>query len=153
MGHNTLVVYNDIAKRFILLPEGEGIPASGIALSQAAGNSLSKKTDGLYGASVDHMEWNGTLSQLVIFMTDGTSHSVPLPTSSSPPLTEEWLATQPGVQEITLTAAAKSTGHRLFINGLRQPISGYSVAGASLTLPSALSIEVGDVVVLDYYQL
>lgn len=153
MGHNTLVVYNDVVKRFILLPDGEGIPASGIALSQEAGNGLSKKSDGLYGASVDHMSWDPVLSQLVIHLTDGTSHSVSLPTSASPPVRDEFLTTQPGVQALTLSASAKGTGHILFINGLQQPLDSYSVVGNQLTLPSALMIEVDDRIAFQYFQL
>lgn len=153
MGHNTLVVYNDVVKRFILLPDGEGIPASGIALSEQAGNSLSKKSDGLYGASVDHMSWDPVLSQLVIHLTDGTSHAVSLPTAASPPVRDEFDPIQPGEQILTLSGAAKGTGHVLSINGLIQPLDSYSVLGNQLTLPPALMIEIGDRISFQYFQL
>ena len=54
-----------------------------------------------------------------------------------------------GAQTATLSPAATANGI-LYINGVAQPRSSYSVSGVTLTLPAGLAIQIGDVIVFDY---
>jgi hypothetical protein len=59
--------------------------------------------------------------------------------------------TTDGAQTVTLTPAINaSLGVNLFINGVRQPRTEFTVTNTLLTLPSTLLLMVGDVVTLEY---
>lgn len=79
-------------------------------------------------------------------------------TASSPPSTSsvnetldefEVVITQDGPQIITLSDVPVA-GYILFINGLRQSKSAYSVSGNTLILPGSLQIFAGDVIAFLY---
>lgn len=61
----------------------------------------------------------------------------------------ELVAATDGAQSLTLPAASGAS-HILYINGLAQRRSSYTVSGANVTLPDTLNIRTGDVLVVDY---
>jgi len=62
---------------------------------------------------------------------------------------DEFVATVGGTQTRTYeTAPSAST--MVFINGLRQSGSSFSITNTSITLPSTLNIEIGDLIQVEY---
>lgn len=86
MGHNTLVVYNDVKKRFVLLEDGETFPAAGLEISSEPGNGLALLPDGLYasgggsGPPSSRMKVLDHVSQSLLYVGD----AAPGTTTSSP---------------------------------------------------------------------
>jgi hypothetical protein len=73
------------------------------------------------------------------------------PSSSNTWIEQELIATSDGVQVIQLDFEVGGQ-YFLYINGLKQSKSAYSVSGLSLLLPSTLQIESGDTICFDYIE-
>jgi hypothetical protein len=67
--------------------------------------------------------------------------------------TFETVALASGAQTFTLPSAVSAGWCLLCVNGLRQSETGYSVSGATLTLPSTLGVQAGDLISFDYYPI
>jgi exosortase/archaeosortase len=66
----------------------------------------------------------------------------------------EQVATAPGAQTLTLPhSVATGGGYFLNINGVGQSVTGYTVSGATLSLPTALNIAAGDLIQFAFYPL
>lgn len=64
-------------------------------------------------------------------------------------LIDEYTATSSGQQQRNYPQNC-AAGTNVFINGLKQTPSSFTVSGNSITLPSELSIQVGDLIVIEH---
>lgn len=67
------------------------------------------------------------------------------------PTDHEYTALVNGVQSFTLENPAFPNGFKLFVNGLRQSASAYSVSGSTVELPDSLNILTNDLIIFEYY--
>lgn len=67
------------------------------------------------------------------------------------PTDHEYTALIDGAQSFTLENPAFQNGYKLFVNGLRQSRSAYTVSGITVELPDSLNILTGDLIILEYY--
>lgn len=146
-----IVVYDATAKKHVTIPAGDVIAATVLEVSQDADNGLLRKTDGLYAVTVESIAWDAGTNQLVLTLTDGTTKTVVLP-SVAPSELEE-VASHDGEYHIPLSQQPKPTGHKLFINGLRQPPGSYTVSATEVVVPDDLQIVTGDRILFEYYPL
>jgi hypothetical protein len=66
-------------------------------------------------------------------------------------VTFDALAQTDGGQTFTLSSPYSGGWSGLYVNGLRQSVSQYSVAGSTLSLPADLNVMTGDHISFDYY--
>lgn len=63
----------------------------------------------------------------------------------------EYTATVDGIQSFTIPNTPLQTGYKLFINGLRQSKSSYTVTTDVVELPDSLNILTNDFIIFEYF--
>lgn len=67
------------------------------------------------------------------------------------PTDHEYTALVNGAQSFTLENPAFMGGYKLYVNGLRQSKSAYTVVGNTVALPDSLNILTNDLIIFEYY--
>jgi hypothetical protein len=67
------------------------------------------------------------------------------------PTDHEYVAIADGAQEFTTENPVFAQGYKLFVNGLRQSRSAYTVSGTTVELPDSLNILTNDLIIFEYY--